>query len=127
MDFWEERSGGNAAKTAFFSLQSSVNPLGNCLSKRVKNCQFFIFRKNKPKLTSYFKMSKKTHSWPNLSSFEVAALKTAVIPIYQLNVLERTSEKYTSNEIEKNFQILLTKLTTFSNKNNKCWFETTIP
>tara|TARA_B100000929_G_scaffold12713_1_gene10559 strand:- start:190 stop:372 length:183 start_codon:yes stop_codon:yes gene_type:complete len=60
MDFWEERSGGNAAKTAFFSLQSSVNPLGNYLSKRVKNCQFFIFRKSKPKALSYFKMSKKT-------------------------------------------------------------------
>ena len=33
MDFWEERSGGNAVPAAFFGPQSSRNPLANFLSK----------------------------------------------------------------------------------------------
>ena len=56
------------AKTAFFGLQSSINPLVNFISKCVENCQFFIFRKSKPRAPSYFKMSKKTRSEPILSS-----------------------------------------------------------
>ena len=57
--------------------------------KSAKNCQFFIFRKNRLKLTSYFKMSEKTHFWPNVRSFEVLVLKNAVISISQLNNVER--------------------------------------
>ena len=53
--------------TVFSPYRSATNL---CL-KSAENRQFFIFRKSNPKLTSYFKMSKKTHSWPNLSSFEV--------------------------------------------------------
>ena len=68
MDFWEERSGGNAALAAFFGLQSSINPLVNFISKCVENSQFFIFRKSNSKTLSYFKMSEKTRLEPILSS-----------------------------------------------------------
>ena len=67
-DFWDERSGGNAAPVGFFGLQSSINPLANFLSKCVENSRNFIFRKNKPRALSYFKMSKKTRLEPILSS-----------------------------------------------------------
>ena len=58
MDFWEERSGGNAVPAAFFGPQSSRNPLANFLSKCVKNSQFFIFRISNSRALSYFKMRK---------------------------------------------------------------------
>ena len=54
-----------------------------------ENCKFFIFWKNRLKRTSYFKMSEKTHFWPNVRSFEVLVLKNAVISISQLNNVER--------------------------------------
>ena len=78
---------------ADFGVLAVFWPYGSATNfgfKSAENCQFFIFRKNKPKLTSYFKMSKKTHSWPDLSSFEDPAPKTALLSIYQLNVLERS-------------------------------------
>ena len=62
----------------------SIFALWKCMNfafKSAENCQFFIFRKNIPNLASYFKMSKKTHFWPNLSSFDDRALKTTLIPI----------------------------------------------
>ena len=67
-----------------FGVWTLVSPYGSTLNlcfESAENCQFFMFRKNKPKLASYFKMSKQTHSWPNLGLFDDRALKTPLIPI----------------------------------------------
>ena len=73
-----------------FTVFSPYGSTTNLCLKSVENHQFFIFRKNGPKLASYFFLSKKTNFWRNLSSSEVSSLKTGLIPIYQLNVLERS-------------------------------------
>ena len=72
-----------------FTVFSPYGSTTNLCLKSVENHQFFIFRKNGPKLATYFFLSKKTNFWRNLSSSEVSSLKTGLIPIYQLNVLER--------------------------------------
>ena len=90
--------------TEDFGVWTLFSPYGSAMNlclKSAENCQFFIFRKNKPKLASYFKMSKKTHFWPNLSSFDDRALKTTLIPIYQLNVLERTDLRVWAEQQKK--------------------------
>ena len=46
----------------FCTVFSPYGSAMNLAFKSAENCQFFIFRKNKPKTVSYFKMSKKTHS-----------------------------------------------------------------